>query len=128
MTIPFFLQTDLFGIKRMLFILRNNYYETSEDGEIVVPMIYRTCRHPMQTGVIGSFLFTSSYYNIGRAFLVSAFLVGIILGVRQEESLLSKIDTYRKYKQVVKNKFFPNLFNLLNKDINQQLNKREKSN
>ena len=84
--------------------------------QISIPMIYKTCRHPMQTGILMIIIFSSSLYNLGRIFLVSLFMIGVLIGVIQEENALSKVEAYKIYKKKVTNKFIPNFWNLYEKD------------
>ncbi len=112
-TIPFFIQTDLFGLKKMQRIINNDVLEIPQETQISVPWIYNLCRHPMQTGIMMAIIFSSTDYHLGRVFLVSLFTVGVILGVNQEERLLSQIESYRNYKSTVMNKFIPDFTKLL---------------
>ncbi len=117
MTVPFFLQTDLFGLNRMKSVITNDHIEYPSPVKISVPPVYRTCRHPMQSGIMGIFIFSSGLYNLGRFLLVVLFLVGIYIGVNQEEKLLRKSDGYVNYSKIVKNQFIPEVKNLWDKEV-----------
>jgi protein-S-isoprenylcysteine O-methyltransferase Ste14 len=126
MTVPFFLKTDLLGWKRMFAVMKQDEYEFTSETKIEVPFIYRGCRHPMQSGIMGLILFSSTKYDLGRVILASVLIIGQILGVRQEEKYLSQFEDYRKYKELVKNKFIPNLSGLFSAKLKKALNGDDK--
>lgn len=116
-TLPFMLETDLFGVKRMIAVLKNDYIEYPVEIGISIPFIYRLCRHPMQCGLIGIYLFSSPQYDIGKLFFVLFNVLGIVIGVKQEEKALNQIEDYKKYRSLVTNKFLPNFLNAFDSKI-----------
>ncbi len=76
----------------------------------------------MQSAFLGIFTFSSTLYNLGRILLVVLFIIGIVIGVKQEEEYLNQFEDYKRYKQVVRNKFVCDLFNAFNPEVKSRLN------
>jgi len=113
-TIPFFIQTDLFGLKHMYKVINSLKIEIPTQTKISIPWIYRLCRHPMQSGILMTIIFSSTDYHFGRLFLICLFTLGVWLGINQEEKLLSREDEYMKYKLMVNNKLVPEITKIFN--------------
>jgi protein-S-isoprenylcysteine O-methyltransferase Ste14 len=111
-TMPFFIDTDLFGWKRMFHALNNDTFPYPFPTKIYVPWIYSTCRHPMQAGILGVVIFANANYTLGRALVVGILVIGDVIGILQEEKYLSTFPAYREYCKTVTNRYIPNLFNL----------------
>lgn len=125
LTMPFMMQTDLFGLNRMVNLFSADEFTFPTEIDISTPFIYRGCRHPMQSGFIGMFLFSSSLYNLGRIIFVTLFITGIVIGVGQEEAYLDRSRCYLKYKSIVNNRFIPNPFNYFDEEVTRKLNSHE---
>ncbi len=117
LTIPMFYGADILGFRRMVYILKNDIFEYPMKVSISTPFIYRACRHPMQGAFIGMFIFSSPVYSLGRFVFVSLMLVGIFIGIAQEEHYLNKSSMYLKYKRYVPNRFIPDISNAMDPEV-----------
>ena len=95
---------------------------------IMFDPVYKLCRHPMQAGFIGMFIFSSANYNIGRIMFMVIMNIGILIGVNEEENSLFENEKYKQITYLVKNKFFPNFFNLFSDEfvkLEKKLNEKD---
>jgi len=112
------MKIDLLGIKRMLNILNEREDDSKlVQGKIYIDPVYKLCRHPMQAGFIGLFLFSSCNYNLGRTLFIILMITGILIGVNEEEKNLAQDKYYRKISKIVRNKFIPNFMNLFSNEF-----------
>lgn len=121
LTLPFFIETDLLGWKRMFKVIGSDSIEDPEFTKLSIPFIYRACRHPMQSSFMGMLIFSSPLYNLGRLIFVTSLIIGILIGVNQEEFFLCKFDEYRKYKTLVLNRYLANFLNAFDSKIKKEL-------
>jgi hypothetical protein len=47
----------------------------------ITPAVYKTCRHPMQCGIMMIIIFANPNYTLGRFLLVNLFIIGDVWGV-----------------------------------------------
>lgn len=96
-------------LTKSLSIMNSLKIEIPTQTKISIPWIYKLCRHPMQSGILMTIIFSSTDYHFGRLFLICLFTLGVWLGINQEEKLLSREDEYMKYKLMVNNKLVPEI-------------------
>jgi hypothetical protein len=122
------MKIDLLGIKNMINLFIDNDKEKLNlfQDVIMFDPVYKLCRHPMQAGFIGMFLFSSSIYNLGRIIFMSFMIIGILIGVNQEEIHLLKNDDFKEITYLVRNKFLPNFLNLFSNEFSKLENKLNK--
>ena len=110
------MKIDLLGLNRMWSLFsddsENNKKDLIDDKKIMIDPVYKLCRHPMQAGFIGLFIFSSCNYTLGRVLYIVCMLIGITIGVNEEEKFLQKNEIYLKIVKIVKNKFLPDFTNL----------------
>ena len=111
-TAPFFINTDLLGWKRMRMAMTQDQFTYPFPVKIYTPWVYKTCRHPMQSGIMGIIIFANPNYTLGRLLFVTIMTIGDIIGILQEEKHLSNFESYRKYKTLVTNRYIPNILNI----------------
>jgi protein-S-isoprenylcysteine O-methyltransferase Ste14 len=98
----------------MFHAINNDEFPYPFPTKIYVPMIYSTCRHPMQAGIMMVVIFANPNYTLGRCLLVGIIVIGDLIGVLQEEKYLNAFPEYQEYKKVVTNRYIPNFLNLFN--------------
>jgi hypothetical protein len=112
-TLKFIYKCDLTGVKRLFTVLTSDELEFPLNFNLEVPMINWTCRHPMYGSLLMFTFSSSTVITIGHLLYYSAILTGTLVGVGIEERQLNQYEDYIKYKTIVKNRFIPNLCNLL---------------
>ncbi len=129
-TLPFMMVIDLLGLKNMV----NLFIEKEEEklklyaDKIFIDPVYKLCRHPMQAGFIGMFIFSSCNFNFGRVLFIILMNTGILIGVNEEEKHLREDDFYKKISKIVTNKFLPDFRNLFSKEFELLENSNSKVN
>lgn len=115
------MKIDLLGFKRMinLFIFHEDDKLKIFNDKIFIDPVYKLCRHPMQAGFIGLFIFSSPNYNLGRFLFCLIMIIGILIGVFEEEKFLREDILYQKISKIVKNKFIPNFMNFFSQEFKQ---------
>lgn len=113
------MKIDLLGLKNMvnLFIENDNDKLNLFQDVIMFDPVYKICRHPMQAGFIGMFIFSSANYNLGRLIFSIVMIAGILIGVNEEEIHLHQNEKYKEISYLVKNKFLPNFSNLFSDEF-----------
>jgi len=85
--------------------------------ELSFSFIYRGMRHPRFSSLMGMILFASADFNLGRIIHTSCMIVGTIIGAVLEEYNFSKSENYRKYLDIVPNRFIFDIFEALDPEI-----------
>jgi hypothetical protein len=117
LTIPMSNDCDLFGINRMITIMKNDVYETDVKYNISTPFIYKGLRHPMQSTMLGILWFSNLNFTVGKLLFAGLYTLGIAIGLYQEEKFLNSIPSYQDYKKRVPNRFLFNPFSVMAFDL-----------
>lgn len=121
LTLKFMSAVDLIGWKRMNTVISSDEIEFPFPIKIRTPMMHRTCRHVQQSCTLATFIFSSTNFTYGRVFFLAIMIIGVLIGIYQEECELNKFTNYQEYAKLVPNRFIPNYFNLFNEELIKKL-------
>jgi len=125
LTIPFMAKMDLIGFKNMRNVIEEEEIEYPQTIKLQFPFIYRGMRHPRLGSILGMMIFSSTDFNLGRIIFLSCFIIGTFIGAILEESYLCEIESYRKYCDIVPNKFIFDVFEALDPENEKKIKNLE---
>jgi len=125
LTIPFLMKFDLMGFRNMSKVLKENELEYPRPLYLSFPFIYRGMRHPRLSSILGIIIFSSTEFNLGRVVFIASMIVGTVIGAVLEEYNLSHNENYRKYLDIVPNRFVFDIFEALDPENEKKLSNLE---